>query len=192
MALTLDWSDDEAATLAEHRLRRTGMQVKLDRGFEPGVYGICIEFDRLASQIGFTAARRQALAYGAVLRSQLGSAAGYVLGDAEDASRVGGPGQKFDLDSTFLLFDLATDDGSWRDADMTEQFRLALLRADQHWDQAQAGLDERRRDGRRERFRQRLATLLEGEAYRQVDAATKERLLAEVTAMAFPPKGREL
>ena len=42
------------------------------------------------------------------------------------------------------------------------------------------------------RFRQKLETLLEAEAYRQLDGTTKERLLAEITALAFPPKGREL
>jgi hypothetical protein len=54
----------------------------------------------------------------------------------------------------------------------------------------QAGRDEERRDSRRARFRQLLGTLLDGEAYRHVDAATKERLLAEVTTLVYSPRGR--
>jgi hypothetical protein len=48
-----------------------------------------------------------------------------------------------------------------------------------------------RHSSRRGRFRQRLDALLAGEVYRHVDAATRERLLAEVTALAFPPRGME-
>ena len=75
---------------------------------------------------------------------------------------------------------------------MTARFRLALLRADQQWDQAQAGMDTQRRAGRQDAFRRRLDALLDGESYRHLDAATKERLLAEVTALVFPLKGRGL
>lgn len=50
-------------------------------------------------------------------------------------------------------------------------------------------LAEHRRQGRVEAFRRRLGTLLEDESYRHVEAATKERLLAEVTELVFPPKG---
>ena len=75
---------------------------------------------------------------------------------------------------------------------MKERFQVALLRTDQQRDQMQAREDARRRDGRRESFRRRLDALLSGEPYRTVDAGTKERLLAEVTDLAFPPRGREL
>lgn len=87
---------------------------------------------------------------------------------------------------------LRRDVGGRRDAAIKERFRIALLRADPEWDQHQAGADERRRGSRREQFRQRLGTLLEGKAYRQLEAATKECLLTEVTALIFPPKGRGL
>ena len=46
--------------------------------------------------------------------------------------------------------------------------------------------------GLRSRIRLLVVALLEGEAYAHVDAATKERLLAEIPALAFPPRGMEL
>ena len=68
---------------------------------------------------------------------------------------------------------------------------MALLRAGQEWDQAQAGADTQRRHSRQERFRRQLATLLEGEGYARVDGAVKERLLKEIPALAFPARGIE-
>jgi hypothetical protein len=75
---------------------------------------------------------------------------------------------------------------------MTERFQVALVRTDQQQDQMQTREDARRRDGRREAFRRRLDALLSGEPYRTVDPGTKERLLVQVTDLAFPPRGREL
>jgi hypothetical protein len=179
-------------SLAEHRLGRSGMVVKLDRGFEQGVYGIVVEYDELAAKVGFSAARRQALDYAGRLRGQLSRMARYEVEEIEDASRSGDPRRKRDLESTFLSFAVTTHDGRWRDPDMTERFQVALLRTDQQRDQMQAREDGRRRDGRRETFRRRLDALLSGEPYRTVDAGTKERLLAEVTDLAVPSRGREL
>lgn len=188
-----DWSEEESyESLVNRRLGRSYLLVKLDRGFEPGVYGVCLEYRDLAERIGFTAARRQALDYISRLHGQLAGMAGYAIDTIEDDSRSGGPGQERDLESQFLYFALMSEDGRWHDNAIKERFRVALLRADQQRDQHQAGLDERRRDDRRERFRERLETLLAGEAYRQLDGATKERLLVEVTALVFPAKGREL
>ena len=186
--------DEEEAheSLAEHRLGRSGLVVKLDRGFEQGIYGIVVEYDELAAKVGFGAARRQALDYAARLRWQFSRMAGYDVEEMEDASQSGDPRRKRDLESTFLSFAVTTHDGRWHDPDMAERFQVALLRTDQQRDQMQAREDARRRDGRRDRFRRRLDTLLAGDAYRHVDSATKERLLAEVTALVFPPKGREL
>jgi hypothetical protein len=184
--------EDTYESLAEHSHPPRGMQVKLDRGFEQGVYGITIEYAEAAHQIGFKAARRQAMIYAALLREQLGNMAGHILGVTDDASRAGGPHRKFDLENSFLLFDLITEDGHWHDAATTERFRLALLRVDQLWDQDQARVDTRRRAGRQAAFRQRLDALLDGESYRHVDTVTKERLRAEVTALVFPTRGREL
>ena len=93
---------------------------------------------------------------------------------------------------TFLSFAVTADDGRYHDAAIKEQFRIALLRAQQECDQFQARAGEQRRDSRRDRFQRRFDTLLAGEAYRHVDAATRERLLAEVTELAFPPKERGL
>jgi hypothetical protein len=187
-----EWSADEPyQSLVEHRLGRSDVLVKLDRGFKQGVYGICLDYASLAERVGFTAARKQALDYAVRLHGQLARVVGYAIDDIEDASRDGGPGRRRDLDCRFLLFALTSEDGRWHDDAITERFRIALLRADQQRDQHQAGVNEQRRDDRRGRFRQRLEALLEGEAYRHVDAATKERLLAEVTAMVFSPKGRE-
>ena len=192
MTGTLDWSEDESETLAEHRLGRSDLLVKLDRGFEPGVYGVTIEYHSLSDRVGFAAARRQALDYAARLHGQMARTEGYAIDDIDDASQSGDPRRKHDLECRFLYFALTSEDDCWHDDDIKDCFRIALLRADQQRDQNQAGLDERRREDRRERFRQRLDELLKGREYRQVDAATKERLLAEVTAMVFPPRGREV
>jgi hypothetical protein len=179
-------------TLAEHRLGRTGLVVKLDRGFEQGVYGIVVDYDELAGKVGFSAARRRALDYAARLKGQLSRMDRYEVEEMEDASQSGDQRRKRDLESTFLSFAVTTDDGRWRDPDMKERFQVALLRTDQQRDQMQAREDARRRDGRRQAFRRRLDTLLSGEPYRTIEGATKERLLAEVTDLAFPPRGREL
>jgi hypothetical protein len=182
--------EEEYAPLVEHRLGRTGLVAKLDKGFEKGVYCLYVEYAGLADGIGFKAARRQALAYCSRLQMQLASTEGYRLGTLEDPSESNDPRRKHDLENTFLSIAVTSEDGSWHDMAIKDKYRVALLRADQAWDQMQAGRDEERRDNRRERFRQRLGTMLDGEAYRHVDAATRERLLAEVTALVFSPMGR--
>ncbi len=188
-----EWSEEESyESLAIHRLGRSGLLVKLDRGFKPGDYGVCIEYPVLGDKIGFTAARRQALDYASRLHGQLAGTAGYAIDAIEDGSRNGGPGRKRDLESQFLYFALTSQDGRWHDDAIKERFRVALLRSDQQRDQHQAGVDERRREDHRERFRQRLAGLLDSEAYRKLDGAMKERLLAEITALVFPAKERDL
>lgn len=188
-----EWDAEEPyQSLVEHRLGRSDLLVKLDRGFEEGVYGVCIDYAPLAERVGFTAARRQALDYAVRLHGQLARVEGHAIDDIEDDSRNGGSGRKRDLDCRFLLFALTSEDGHWHDDAVKGRFHIALLRADQQRDQHQAGVNEQRRDDRRGRFRQRLETLLAGDAYRQMDGAMKERLLAEVTALVFPLKGREL
>ena len=57
--------------LVDQRLGRQGLEVKLDRGFESGVYCGYIEFDALASRVGFAAAHRQATDYCSLLPTQL-------------------------------------------------------------------------------------------------------------------------
>ncbi len=177
--------------LAEQRLDRIGLEVKLDRGFAEGTYAVTVEFDALERRAGFAEAHRIARRYGTLLKNQLSQLPGHSLGETEDASRTGDPRRKRDLESTFLSFTIETADGRFHDAEMRKQFRLASLRAGQEWDQAQAGAEMRRRHSRQEKFRQQLAHLLAGEGYQQVDAAVKERLLEEVPALAFPARGRE-
>jgi hypothetical protein len=184
--------EESYESLTEHRLGRSGLLVKLDRGFEPGVYGVCIEYNGLADRVGFTAARRQALDYASRLHEQLARTTNYAIDDIEDASHSGDPRCKRDLACSFLSFALTSEDGHWHDAAIMERFRVALLRADQERDQHQAGVDERRRAGRQAAFRRHLDALLAGESYRHLDGPTKERLLVEVTALVFPPKGRGL
>lgn len=184
--------EESFEVLAEHPHPPVGMRVKLDKGFEPGVYCIWLEYEQLAERIGFVAARRKALAYAERLHEQMGRMAGYNLDGIEDFSKSGDTRRKRDLEHTFLSFSLMSNDGLWHDAAMTRQFQIAPLRADQQWDQHQARLDAQRRQRQRETFRQRLDTLLESESFRHIDGATKERLLAEVTALVFPPREREL
>ena len=187
-------TDDQEsnAMLAEHRLSRTGLEVKLDRGFAEGTYGVCIEFDDLAARVGFTAARKKAGQYCALLREQLGRFPAYTLTKTEDGSRSRDPQRKRDLESTFLSFAIDSDDGRYHDDAMRRDFRLALLRAGQAWDQAEARTQAKRRDSRQEKFRQQLAGLLDGEAYAQLDPVAKERLLHDIPALAFPPRGIQL
>jgi hypothetical protein len=116
---------------------------------------------------------------------------GYAVGELEDHSRTADPHRKRDLECTFLSFPLESADRRWHDAEMTERFRVALLRTGQTWDQAQARAHSRRRDTRQERFRQQLHELLSDEAYEPIDAGTKRRLLEEVTKLVFPERGVE-
>ncbi len=183
--------EESSGALVRQRLDRTGLVVTLDKGFKEGTYCVWVEFDELAERVGFAAAHRLAKQYGGLLRDQVSRTGRATVGDIEDASRDAAPGRKRDLETTFLSFDLTTGDGRYHDQAMEAQFRVASLRAGQAWDQAQARVLERRRGSRQEKFRRQLAELLDGEAYAQVDAATKERLLAEVTALAFPRRGRE-
>jgi hypothetical protein len=81
-------AEETYALLAEHRLDRTGLEVKLDRGFEAGTYGVTIEFDELARRVGFSKARRTAGKYCSLLKNQLGRLPGHSLGETEDASRT--------------------------------------------------------------------------------------------------------
>jgi hypothetical protein len=177
--------------LEEHRLGRSGLVVKLDKGFAHGVYCVYVEYGELADRIGFTAARKQALDYSDWLREQLALTEGYGVGATEDASRTAA-GRRHDLECSFLSFPATSNDGCWHDAAMRDGFRMARLRADREWDQMQARREAVRRNGRRDRFRRGLDALLSGDVYAHVDAATKERLLAEVTDLAFPPRGRGL
>ena len=177
--------------LAEQRLGRRGLHVKLDKGFEAGTYCLYIEFEELSDRVGFAAARRSAGEYCALLKEHLGRLSGYALGETEDNSRNGGPRRKRDLELTFLSFPVETSDGRFHDTAMREQFRVALLRAGQAWEQAEARGQTHRRHTRQERFRQQLAGLLDGEGYAGMDAATKDRLLEDVPALAFPPRGVE-
>jgi len=66
---------------------------------------------------------------------------------------------------------------------------VAFLRAGQAWDQIEARVRADRHKSREEEFRRQLASLLESPAYEGVEAAAKERLLAEVPALAFARKG---
>jgi hypothetical protein len=172
--------------LARHRLGRAGVEAKLDKGFEPGTYCIYVEYDALADKVGFVGARRQARDYSRRLRGQLSQLGGYGIGEVDDPSVNSAPGRKHDLETTFLHVTITSDDGRWHDEAMREKFRVAVLRADQEWDQVQAGAQERRLDARRERFRERFKALLSGEGYQNLDRATKVRLLADVPALAFP------
>jgi hypothetical protein len=175
--------------LAEHRLGRSGLLVKLDKGFAAGTYVAYVEFEDAASRLGFATARRLARAYGARLQRELTRLPEYATGAIEDPSRAGDPRRKRDLEMTFLSFSIETSDGRYHDEAMKASFRLAFLRTGQGWDQEQARTQMHRRYTRQEQFRQQLGRLLDGEAYAVVDAVTKARLLSEVPPLAFPPRG---
>ena len=192
MGMTDERGEESQEVLAEQRLSQGGLVVKLDRGFEQGTYAIYTEFDGLAERVGFGAAHRQAVAYCKLLKAQLGHFSDYSLARTEDASCDAGPGRKRDLELTYLTFALRTPDGCFHDAAMQDAFRLAVARAGQQWEQAQARAATQRHHSRRDAFRLRLRTLLAGDAYVQLDEATRERLLDEVSALAFPARGHAL
>ena len=183
-------SDEENnAALISEPLPRTGFEVKLDRGYAEGTYCAYVEFDALASRAGFAAARKKAGEYCALLKQQLGRAPAYTVRKIEDGSRTGDPRRQRDLEMTFLSFDIETADGQYHDDDMRKDFRMAFLRAGQAWDQAEARAQANRRGNRQDKLRHQLAGLLDGDAYAHLDAATKERLLHDIPALAFPPRG---
>jgi hypothetical protein len=183
-------ADDEPfEVLAAQRLGRQGFHLKLDRGFEEGVYCAYVEFDDLSERAGFTAARRQAGEYCALLKAELAQCSRHSLGKTTDASRAAEPGRRRDLELTYLTFPVLTADGRFHDKAMKKEFQLALLRAGQQWDQRQARADTQRHASRQESFRQRLGALLASDAYTHLDAATRQRLLDEVPPLAFPPRG---
>ena len=187
--MTDESQEEDYGVLAQHRLGQRGLAVKLDRGFEEGTYCAYVEFENLASQIGFQAARRQALKYCNLLKGQLGRFSGFSLDNIEDASREAAPGRKRDLELTYLCFSMVSSDGRFHDETVTEAFRLAVGRVGQQWDQMQARAAVQRQDSRREHFLQKLEKLLSGPAYSRMDEATKQRLLDEVPALAFSPRG---
>jgi hypothetical protein len=179
------------SVLAAQQLGRLGLEVKLDKGFQAGRYCVYVEYDGLADRIGFAAARRTAHDYCRLIKRSLEGLAGCELGAIQDGSETGDPTRNRDLEGTFLWFDIETGDGKFHDEVMREQFRAGLLRAGQVWDQTQAKRQAHVRQTRQERFRRRLADLLDGAAYAQLDGATKERLLGEISVLAFPPRGVE-
>jgi hypothetical protein len=187
--MTGDGEEETYQALADHRIGRLALRVKLDKGFREGVYSVDVMYDELAERVGFAAARRLAGQYAGLLKGHLGRLTGYALGETEDASRTGDPRRKRDTDLTFLSFPVETGDGRFHDRAMQEQFGVAFLRTGQAWEQAEARGQTHSRHARQERFRQKLAGLLDGDAYAAVDAATKERLLEEIPGLAFPPRG---
>jgi hypothetical protein len=190
--MTDDGEGEPSELLAEQRLSRGGLQVKLDKGFEEGMYCVYIEFDDLAARVGFAAARRMAGEYCDLLKSELRRSRGYaLLGKTEDFSRSGDARRKRDLEATFLSFPVRTCDGRFHDDAMKEHFRVAFLRAGQVWDQVQASEQTHRRHTRQEQFRRQLRELLDGEAYAGVAATAKERLLDEIPPLAYPARGLE-
>jgi hypothetical protein len=178
---------EEFGALVEHRLA-LGLRVKLDKGFVDGVWCVYVEYDELAERVGFGAARHKARDYCARLKRQLDRGEGSDGGPTEDPSLAAETGRKSDLESTFLSFPLTRGGGQFHDTAMKEQFRVALLRTAQEWDQLLARNEVLRRARRRSEFEQRLGQALAGEAYRHVDAVTKERLIAEVWRFSLKPR----
>lgn len=182
---------EEYELVAEQRLPRSGLLVQIDRGFEDGTYGVCVCYDDRAERSGFEAARRKAGQFCNLLRQQLGQTPSYEVGQVEDASRKAGPGRKRDLENTFLSFSLTARDGRFHDEEVRNQFQMATLRAGLAWDREEARAQTRRRSCRQEEFRGKLEQLLESDPYAKMDAAMRQCLVEDVTALAFPGKGQE-
>ena len=190
--MAIEGDEESWDVLDEYRMSREGLHVKLDRGFEEGTYCIYVEFNDLASRVGFAAAHRRAREYCSLLKAQVDRFAGHSLGAMEDGSRRAGQGRRRDLELTYLTFPVVMTDGRFHDNAMLQEFRAALLRTGQQWDQIQARASTQKQESRQNAFRLRLGELLAGETYQHVDKTTKDRLLAEVPALAFPQRGYEL
>jgi hypothetical protein len=178
--------------LIEQRLAREGFVVKLDRGFEEGTYCVYVHFNELASRVGYAAARHRAGEYCGLVKAKLDCFAGHSVGETADAFAVGRARQRKEEEFHYVVLPVVMADGGYHDEAMKKEFRLAVVRAGQQWEQEQARVDTERQEARRDSFRVRLDALLGSDAYRQLDGATRERLLAEVPALAFPAKGIEL
>ncbi len=190
--MTGEGNEESWEVLAEYPMVREGLHVKLDRGFEQGTYCIYVEFNDLASRVGFAAAHRRAGEYCGLLNAELDRFAGHSVGETEDASRRAGSGRRRDLELTYLTFPVVMADGRFHDNAMLKEFRTAVLRTGQQWDQVQARIDTQKQERRRDAFRQQFGELLAGDAYQHLDKVTKDRLMDEVPALAFPPRGHEL
>jgi hypothetical protein len=123
------------------------------------------------------------------LKVQVDRFAGHSLGETEDASRRAGRGRRKDLELTYLTFPVVMADGRFHDNAMLQEFRAALLRTGQQWDQMQARTNTQKQESRRDTFRLRLRELLASDVYQHLDKATKDRLLGEIPDLAFPPRG---
>lgn len=178
--------------LEKHRMSREGLLVKLDRGFEKGDYCVYVEFDELSSRVGYAAARHRAGEFCELLKTQLDRFAGHSIGEMTDAIGVGPMQRRKEKDYHHVVFPVVMNNGRFHDNAMLQEFRAALLRAGQQWDQLQARTIAQKLDGRRDAFRVQLGQLLAGDVYQHVDKVTKDRLLDEVPALAFPPRGYEL
>jgi len=181
--------DTYGRPLAEQRMGVGGLHVKLDKGFEHGVYCVYVEFEDLAAKTGFAPAHRKAKEYVALLKDELGQLPGYTLGKIEDSSRqLRGDGRRRDLEMTFLSFPIETSDRRDHDSTLKEQFRVGCLRTGQALEQEHARAQTQRRHARQGKFREQLDQLLHGKAYASIAPAVKERLLTEVVALAFPSR----
>ncbi len=187
-----DEGGESYAVLAEQRLGREGLHIKLDRGFQEGTYCVYVHFTELASRVGFAPARRRAEEFCGLLKTQLDRFAGHSLGETEYASGIGVPRKQREAAVMYVTFELVMADRRFRDEAMKKEFHAAVLRAGQRWDQEQARFDTQRQEGRRDAFRVQLGALLAGDAYQHLDKATKDRLLEEVPPLAFPLRGLEL
>lgn len=190
--MTGEGEEQSWEVLAEQRLAREGLHVKLDRGFEEGTYCIYVHFTELASRVGFAAARRRAEDFCGLLKQQLDRFAGHSLGETEYASGIGVPRKGREAELMYVTFPVVMAGGRFRDVAMKKEFSVAALRAGQQWDQSKARADTQRQDSRRDAFRLQLDALLDRDAYGNLDKATRERLLEDVPALAFPPRRIEL
>lgn len=190
--MTGEGEEQSWGVLAEQRLGREGLHVKLDRGFKEGTYCVYVHFAELSSRVGYTAARRRAEDFSSLLKQQLDRFAGHSLGETEYASGIGVPRKGREAELMYVTFPVVIADGRFRDVAMKKEFGVAALRAGQQWDQSKARADTQRQDSRRDALRLQLDALLDRDAYRHLDKATRERLLEDVPPLAFPPRGIEL
>ncbi len=175
--------------LIEQRQAREGLVLKLDRGFEEGTYCVYVHFHELTSRVGYAGARQRAEEYCGMLKSQIDRFAGHTLGETEDAFGAGRSARPKHEQLYYLTFPVVMMGGRFRDQAMKKEFQAAVVRASQQWDQTQSRMDAQKQDSRRDAFRLQFDALLDREAYQHLDKATKERLLEEVPALAFPPRG---
>lgn len=120
--------------IAQLRLGRYGLHMKLDRGCSKGTYNVFVEFEELAGRVGDAAALGVALDYCDFFMFELVKSSELMLGwigQTMPAARARRKGVRKANCLTILAF---TGNGRWQDDVVKEDFLGAVSWSAQLWD----------------------------------------------------------